>query len=126
MKQHGISRVVVADGKRPVGIVAESDVALTQLEKPAGGIGEQRVQYTRKAERAGRPRYRYVKYVAPLTADDVMQSELLTIVGEEDAANAASLMLEHGISGLPVVDDEKLIGVLTKTDLTRGIASLGV
>jgi CBS domain-containing protein len=126
MKQHGISRVVVADGKRPVGIVAESDVAMAQLEKAAEGVGERRVRFTRKAERADRPRYRYVKYVALLTAEDVMQSELLTIGGGEDAASAASLMLEHGISGLPVVDDEKLIGILTKTDLTRGIASLGV
>jgi len=126
MRQHGISRVVVVDGRRPVGIVAESDVALAQLEKPAGGIGERRVRYTRKAERADRPRYRYVKYVALLTAEDVMRPELLIIGGEEDAATAAGLMLEHGISGLPVVDDEKLMGIMTKTDLTKGIANLGV
>lgn len=126
MRKHGVSRVVVADGKKPIGIVTESDVALAQLEKPAGGIRGRRVQYTRKAERADRPRYRYVKYVALLTAEDVMRPELLTIGGEEDAARAASLMLEHGISGLPVVEDEKLVGILTKTDLTNGITKLGV
>ncbi len=126
MRKHGISRVVVADGKKPIGIVTESDVALAQLEKPGEGIGQRRVRYTRKAERADRPRYRYVKYVALLTAEDVMRPGLLTIGGEEDAARAASLMIEHGISGLPVVEDEKLVGILTKTDLAKGIAKLGV
>jgi len=126
MGQHGISRVVVADGKKPIGIITESDVALAQLEKPARGIRQRRVRYTRKAERADRPRYRYVKYVTLLTAEDVMNPGLLTIGGEEDVARAASLMLEHGISGLPVVEDEKLVGILTKTDLAKGIAKLGV
>ena len=126
MGKHGVSRVVVVNGKKTIGIVTERDVALAQLEKPAGGIGERKVRYTRKAERAGRPRYRYVKYVAMLTAEDVMRPGLLTISGGEDAARAASLMLEHGISGLPVVENENLVGILTKTDFVKGIAKLGV
>ena len=126
MGKHGISRVIVADGKKPIGVITERDVALAQLEKPAKGIGQRRVRYTRKAERAGRPRYRYVKYVALLTAEDVMRSGLLTIGGEEDAARAANLMLAHRIGGLPVVEDEKLVGILTKTDLANGITKLGV
>jgi CBS domain-containing protein len=126
MRKHGISRVVIADGKKPIGVVTERDVALAQLEKPAEGIEQRRILYTRKAERADRPRYRYVKYVALLAAEDVMRPGLLTIRGEEDAARAANLMLEHGISGLPVVEDEKLIGILTKTDLVKGIIKLGV
>lgn len=126
MGKHGISRVIVANGKKPIGIVTERDVALAQLEKPAKGIWQRRVRYTRKAERADRPRYRYVKYVALLTADDVMKPGLLTIGGEEDVARAASLMLDHGISGLSVVEDEQLVGILTKTDLAKGVAKLGV
>ena len=126
MEKHGIGRVVVADGERPIGIVTESDVTFAQLEKPAEGIEERRVQYTRKAERADRPRYRYVKYVALLTAEDMMKPELLTIEGEADAARAAGLMLERGISGFPVVENGKLVGILTKTDLTKGVARLGV
>ncbi|MFQ6129835.1 MAG: CBS domain-containing protein [Candidatus Hadarchaeaceae archaeon] len=126
MGKHGISRVIVADGKKPIGVITESDIALAQLEKPAEGIGQRKVRYTRKAERADRPRYRYVKYVALLTAGDVMRPGLLTIGGEEDVARAASLMLAHGIGGLPVVDDGKLVGILTKTDLAKGIAKLGV
>jgi len=125
MGKHRISRVIVAEGKKPIGVITESDIALAQLEKPAEGIMQRRVRYTRKAERADRPRYRYVKYVALLTAEDMMRPGLMTIGGEEDVARAASLMLAHGIGGLPVVEDGKLIGILTKTDLAKGIAKLG-
>jgi CBS domain-containing protein len=114
---------VVTDGEKPVGIVAASDIALAQFEEPSEGVKQRRVKFTRRAERAGRPRRRYVKYVALLTAEDVMKPELLTVGADEDAARAAELMLSHGISGLPVVKGEKLVGIVTKTDLTKKIAA---
>lgn len=126
MEEHGISRVVVIDGERPVGIVTESDVAFAQLEQPAEGIKEREVRYTRRLERGSRPRARYIKHVALLTAEDVMRPELLTVGADEDAARAAALMLDHGISGLPVVEGEKLVGIITKTDLTKGMSKPGV
>ena len=124
MEERGISRVVVEEAGRPVGIITASDVAFAQLERPAEGLGERRVRFTRKAERVGRPRYRYVKYVALLTAEDVMRREPLVVGAEADAAEAARLMLRHGISGLPVVEGDELVGIITKTDLTKGVAKL--
>lgn len=126
MKKRGIGRVVVAEGERPVGILTESDIAFAQLARPEGGIKEREVRYTRKLERASRPRARYVKRVALMTAEDVMRSRVLTINANEDAARAAALMTEHGISGLPVLEGEKLVGIITKTDLVKGIVNLGV
>lgn len=125
MQEYKVKRVVVEDGKKPVGIVTESDVAFAQLEQPGVGVKEREVRYTRRLDRAGRPRARYIKYVALLTAEDVMHPVLLTADAEEDASQAASLMIERGISGLPVVEGEELIGIITKTDLTRGINRLG-
>jgi len=125
MEKNKISRVVVVDGAKPVGMVTASDVAFAQLETPGEGIARRKIKFTRKPERADRPRYRYVKYVALLTAEDVMEPELLTIEADEDAARAARLMLEHGISGLPVVEGGELVGIITKTDLARGVARFG-
>lgn len=126
MGEYGVGRVVVVEGEKPVGIVTESDVAFAQLERPDEGVKEREVRFTRKLERGSRRRARHIKYVALLTAEDVMRPELLTIGAEEDAARAAALMVKHGISGLPVVEGEKLVGIITKTDLTRGVSRLGV
>jgi len=125
MEKNNITRVVVVDGAKPVGMVTASDVAFAQLETPGEGVARRKIKFTRKPERADRPRYRYVKYVALLTAEDVMKPELLTIEADEDAARAARLMLEHGISGLPVIEGGDLVGIITKTDLTKGLARFG-
>lgn len=34
-----------------------------------------------------------------------------------DAGSAASIMLENNIGSLPVVDDDELLGIVTKSDL---------
>lgn len=126
MEEYGVRRVVVTAGDKPIGLITESDIAFSQLDLPEKGLKEREVRYTRKTERGGRPRARYIKYVALLTAEDVMRRDLITVDPEEDAARAASLMIEKDISGLPVVEGEKLVGILTKTDITRGLRRLGV
>ena len=124
-KQEG-GRVIVMEGKRLAGNITEGDLALSQLECPAEGMKEREVWYTRKLERAGRPRARYLKRMPLVTAGDVMRTEVLTVEADEDAVHAAAMMIEHGISGLPVVKGEKLVRIITKTDLIRGMASAGV
>jgi CBS domain-containing protein len=126
MKKRGVGRVIVVERGRPVGIITEGDIAFAQLEQPTGGIKEREVKYTRKLERADRPRARYLKRMALVTAGDLMRTKVLTIDADKDAAQAAAMMIEHGISGLPVVEGEKLAGIITKTDLVRGMANVGV
>jgi len=124
MEQNKVGRVVIADGEKPLGIVTAADVVFAQLKTPEGGAPQQMVRFTRKAERASRPKYRYVKSVS-ITAENVMGPELFTIAADEDAAIAADVMLENNVGGLPVVEDDKLIGIITKTDIMRKVAEMG-
>jgi len=124
MQEYRVRSVVVTDGERPVGMILERDLAFAQLEHPEKGVREREVRYTRKVERGGRPRARYVKYVALLTADDIMRRDIVTIGPEEDAAQAAGLMIRSGMSGVPVVEGDRLVGIVTKTDIIKGIRRL--
>lgn len=55
-----------------------------------------------------------------LSVKDVMSSRTLTITADEPIINAAKLMLDHKISGLPVVDDTNtIIGIITESDVFR-------
>lgn len=59
-----------------------------------------------------------------LCVKDVMVREVITIDSEQSAKNAARLMAKFGISGLVVLREEELIGILTERDiLTRVVAS---
>jgi CBS-domain-containing membrane protein len=59
-----------------------------------------------------------------MRVEDVMTSDVITVGPEVSVHKAASLMSDHGISGLPVVDDEgRLVGIVTEGDLIAGQAA---
>ena len=55
-----------------------------------------------------------------MNAADVMTGELLSVRPDASVFEAIRVMLDHRISGLPVIDDAgRLIGILTEGDLLR-------
>ncbi|MFN4132925.1 MAG: CBS domain-containing protein [Candidatus Hadarchaeales archaeon] len=126
MEKWKIKRVIVVDGEKPIGMISERDIAFAQLEIPWMGPRVSSVRYTRKLERGGRPKARYIKKIALLTAEEIMTPDPVTVDIYDDVATAAKLMLENGISGLPVLMNGRLKGIITKTDIVRGVARLGM
>lgn len=55
-------------------------------------------------------------------AKDVMTRNPYTISPEADLEEAATIMVEKGISRLPVVENDKLVGIITRRDVLRAIA----
>ncbi|HDL00686.1 MAG TPA: CBS domain-containing protein, partial [candidate division Zixibacteria bacterium] len=55
-----------------------------------------------------------------LKAKDIMTKDVVTIHPEATVEELARLLIEHKISGVPVVDNEnKLVGIVTENDLIR-------
>lgn len=54
-----------------------------------------------------------------LTAKDFMTRNPITIAPEATIPEAARLMFEHKVGGLPVVENGRLVGIITETDLCR-------
>lgn len=59
------------------------------------------------------------KMHAMLLVKEVMSTTVVTIGPHEPLANAARLMLEQKVGCLPVLDGEKLVGILTESDFVR-------
>lgn len=49
--------------------------------------------------------------------EDLMVNPVITVRPDAPLSDAANLMLEYRISGLPVVEQEKLVGIITEGDL---------
>ena len=49
----------------------------------------------------------------------VMSTPVFTITPDSSIEEAANLMAKHNISKLPVVEDEKMVGIITSTDIIR-------
>ncbi len=53
---------------------------------------------------------------------DVMTEEVLTVSPTESAVAVAKLMIEKRINRVPVVENDKLVGIVTRGDLIKAAA----
>lgn len=103
MKDHNIRRLPVVDGDKVLGIVSLSDV---RDATPSGAttLSIWELNYL----------------IAKLTVDEIMTKTPITISEDANIADAATIMLEKKIGGIPVVDsNEKLTGIITESDIFR-------
>lgn len=106
-----VSRVVVTRANKPVGIITSKDLLPTSTLIEVDVNDELTQGNTSELTQV-------------LLARDVMKKPL-TIHIDEDLADAALIMSDKKISGLPVVDnDGDLRGIITKTDIIRALIDL--
>jgi len=111
-------RTIVQEGNGvPVGIITHTN--LTFAQEPFADSKD--IVMVRKADRAGVQKNRYVRKVAQV-AEDVMSEPLITVSDESAAIRAARMMVINRIDAVPVVRDETLVGIVSKTDIVRYMA----
>ena len=59
------------------------------------------------------------KLLGTMTVRDVMTWGVVTVTPDSDIRHAARLMREQRIGSLPVVDGDRVVGMLTETDVLR-------
>jgi len=107
MIQKRIRHLLVAEGGKLLGIVTDRDIRLN-MPSPATSLSVWEVNYL----------------LARMTVESAMTTSVVVISPRHDAKEAASLMLDHKIGALPVVDGGRLVGIITETDLLRAFVKL--
>jgi len=51
----------------------------------------------------------------------IMKRDVVSVGPNEDVGRAVTLMLKHRVGGLPVVEDEELVGIITESDIVQGM-----
>lgn len=98
MNRYNVGSMVVVQGDRPVGVISERDI-LRRVVEPC---------------------------LSPetLTAGQVMTSPVYTISETASIDEVAALMEEKKIRKIPVVDKEKIVGIITFTDIVTTALSI--
>jgi len=110
MNEHFIRRLPVVNDGKLVGIVTKGDLREAQ-PSDATSLSIWELNYL----------------LADLTVDKIMTRNVLTIAPDAPLIDAAEIMLNEKISGLPVVDDHgHLIGVISESDVFRMVIQHGL
>jgi predicted transcriptional regulator len=59
------------------------------------------------------------------SAKDLMTTDVKTVEADWPLDRVAQFLIDHEISGAPVVEDDKLVGVISLTDLARHSSTAG-
>lgn len=99
---------VVGDGKRLLGLITSRRLAVPMDQLASLNVWE------------------LTRYLADLNVGKVMVAgpDLKIIGPDATLEEAAELMIRHKISGLPVVDGDVVVGIITETDLLVELENL--
>ncbi|HEX9096335.1 MAG TPA: CBS domain-containing protein [Candidatus Dormibacteraeota bacterium] len=107
--QHEISALPVVDAKGElVGIVSEADLL------PIETRPDPRSQATPLAPTAGS---------SPQKVAEVMTRRVLTVPADCEVSQVARILLEADFRRVPVVEDRKVVGIVSRRDLVKVIAT---
>lgn len=54
-----------------------------------------------------------------VTAEEVMTNQVVTIDAEDTVENLATLIEEHHINPIPVIENNKLVGIVSRADIVK-------
>jgi len=122
MLTQGVSGLPVMDGNgRLQGMVSEGDL---MRRAETGTADAPRPWWLRLFGDEEKEAREYIKSHGA-TAGDVMTRGVTTIGPDEDIASVAMLLEKKGIKRVPVVEDGELLGIVSRADLLRGLATHG-
>ncbi|NYT01635.1 MAG: CBS domain-containing protein [Methanosarcinales archaeon] len=121
MNLHGVSRVIVyEDNMSPVGIISRSNLTFAGMNNEMDEPRIKNIKMTRKDSPAGRKRFRYIKEM-PLVAEDIMTSPVIGARASDLAVEDAKILIEKSICGLPVIEDESMVGFYSTREIVAEI-----
>lgn len=91
MKEWNVGAIPIVDRDQLVGMITDRDLVIK-------GIAEKKPNSSK--------------------VTDVMSEELITITAEASVEEASKLMAQHQIRRLPVVENQKLVGIVSLGDLS--------
>ena len=107
MAERQIRHIPVLEDDKIVGVVTQRDVFKARMSSTMG--------YGEKGQRA---------FLHTVPVKEIMAHPVITVTPETLVTEATDLILTQGIGCLPVVQEDRLIGIVTKTNLLQRLRTL--
>ena len=121
--KYGISRIIIKRNQKPVGIITFRDFVPAKIPQwIAESADPKEVQEYKFKKGLEEKHSNQMSYLFPFHATDIMAINPITVESDKDAKFAITKMIKHNISGLPVVKNKKLVGIITKSDIVSTLS----
>jgi CBS domain-containing protein len=126
LRENKISGMPVLDGEKLVGVVSESDLLrLLSVDEEEGGLWlpspfevfEIPFRDLVKWERM----HANLEEIPNKKVGNIMSLNLHDVGPDDSVEEAASIMTRHRINRLPVVENGRLVGIVTRGDIISGL-----
>lgn len=107
MQEHKIRRLPVLDSNRLVGIVTERDI-----------------REARPSAIAHLPQEASEDILRITQVNQIMAKQVVTVISDDPVEQVALLMASHKIGGIPVMEKDQVVGIVTETDIFRLFTTL--
>ncbi len=118
LEKHISGVPVLDDNGKLVGMISEGDL----LRRPELGTEKHRRRWLAFFSRADEQAREFTKSHA-LRAGDVMTKQVLHIAEDTPLGDVVGLMEKHRVKRLPVLSKGKLVGIVSRVDLIRALAT---
>ena len=121
MTEHNIGSLPVVEGGKLVGLVSEGDLIMqdVKLEFPTYiHLLDGFIMYPPANTRFESE----LKKAVAATVGDVMTADPVTVQVTAPIEDVATVLADRGVSRLPVLDGDVLVGIVSKHDIVRAIA----
>ncbi len=115
LEKHDINGVPVMDNSRVVGVITRADIFRSILPRYPEIFEDERYLHD----------FEYVEEkiskIRELKVKDLMGTPAMTLNPDAFLVKAGAIMVLRGVKQMPVVEDGKLVGIVTLTDICRNL-----
>ena len=107
IRKHKVRCLPILDSERLVGIVVYADL-LSNQPSPVANLSLSETY----------------SFLETIRMRQIMSRPVVTVEGDCPLEEAARIMVENTISSLPVMDGDRLVGIITETDVFKALVEL--
>lgn len=107
LKEHDINMLPVMEKGKLVGVLSDRDVKRSSA-----------------SDATTLEIHELLFLISKIKVKDIMTKDPITVPSDYTIEETAAVLLENNISGVPVMDKKKVVGVITQTDIFRALISL--
>lgn len=122
--KYGISRIIIKRNQKPVGVITFRDFVPAKIPQwIAESADPKEIQEYKFKKGLAETHANQMSHLFPFHATDIMSSNPITVNKDSEVKVAITKMIKYNVSGLPVLNNSRLVGIITKSDIVSTLAN---